>query len=65
VYDLVFKVQEAMADPEYAFSPFTGPIKDRKGNLRVPAGVRLPLYDLITMEWAAEGVVGLWPGEPE
>ncbi|NSW76814.1 MAG: BMP family ABC transporter substrate-binding protein, partial [Candidatus Atribacteria bacterium] len=47
------------------FSPFTGPIKDRKGNLRVPAGVRLPLNELITMEWAVEGVVGLWPGEPE
>ena len=54
-----------MADPEYAFSPFTGPIKDRQGNLRVPSLVRLALEDLITMEWAAEGIAGPWPGEPE
>lgn len=65
VYDLVFALLKAMADPEYAFSPFTGPIRDRKGNLRVPEGVRLTMDELITMEWAAEGVVGVWPGEPE
>ena len=64
-YDLVFELEKAMADPEYAFSPFTGPIKDRKGNLLVPSSVRLALEDLITMEWAAEGVAGPWPGEPE
>jgi len=64
-YDLVFELERAMADPEYAFSPFTGPIKDRKGNLLVPSSVRLALEDLITMEWAAEGVAGPWPGEPE
>jgi len=65
VYDLVFALLKAMADPEYAFSPFTGPIRDRKGNLRVPEGVRLTMDELITMEWAAEGIVGAWPGEPE
>jgi len=65
VYDLVLTVEKAMADPEYAFSPFAGPIKDRKGVVRVPQGVRLPLQDLITMEWAVEGVSGPWPGEPE
>jgi len=64
-YDLVFELEKAMADPEYAFSPFTGPIKNRKGNLLVPSSVRLALEDLITMEWAAEGVAGPWPGEPE
>ncbi|MFY9302530.1 MAG: BMP family ABC transporter substrate-binding protein [Atribacterales bacterium] len=64
-YDLVFELEKAMADPEYAFSPFTGPIKDRKGNLLVPSSVRLALEDLITMEWAVEGVAGPWPGEPE
>uniref|UniRef100_A0A7V3YI67 BMP family ABC transporter substrate-binding protein n=1 Tax=Candidatus Caldatribacterium californiense TaxID=1454726 RepID=A0A7V3YI67_9BACT len=65
VYDLVFALLKAMADPEYAFSPFTGPIRDRKGHLRVPEGVRLTMDELITMEWAAEGIVGAWPGEPE
>jgi simple sugar transport system substrate-binding protein len=65
VYDLVFKLRDAMADPEYTFSPFTGPIYDRKGVLRVPQGVRLGMSELITMEWAALGVEGSWPGEPE
>jgi len=65
VYDLVFALLKAMADPEYAFSPFTGPIRDRKGHLRVPEGIRLTMDELITMEWAAEGIVGAWPGEPE
>ncbi len=60
-YDLVFELEKAMADPEYAFSPFTGHIKDRKGNLLVPSSVRLALEDLITMEWAAEGVAGPGP----
>ncbi len=65
VYDLVFKLRDAMADPEYTFSPFTGPISDRRGVLRVPWGVRLTMDELITMEWAAEGIEGSWPGEPE
>jgi len=65
VFDLVAKLQKEMADPEYTFSPFTGPIYDRQGKLRVPAGVRLSMEELITIEWAAEGVVGPWPGEPE
>ncbi len=65
VYDLVFALLKAMSDPEYAFSPFTGPIYDRKGNLRVPEGVRLTMDELITMEWATEGITGAWPGEPE
>ncbi|MGQ9623413.1 MAG: BMP family ABC transporter substrate-binding protein [Candidatus Caldatribacteriaceae bacterium] len=65
VYDLVFKLRDAMADPEYTFSPFTGPIYDRKGILQVPQGVRLKMGELITMEWAAEGIEGSWPGEPE
>jgi len=65
VYDLVLKLRDQAADPEVVFSPFTGPISDRKGNLRVPDGVRLGVHDLSTMEWAVEGVVGAWPGEPE
>jgi simple sugar transport system substrate-binding protein len=54
-----------MSDPEYVFSPFNGPIYDRKGNLRVREGERLSLEELLTIEWAVEGVEGSWPGEPE
>lgn len=65
VYDLVFKRLVQMEDPSMIFDPFTGPIYDRKGNLRVPAGSRLSVSELTSMEWAAEGVVGPWPSEPE
>lgn len=65
VYDLIFKRLEQMSDPEVTFSPFTGPIFDRQGNLRAAPGERLGLQELTTMEWACEGIVGPWPGEPE
>ncbi len=65
VYDLVLKELALMQDDELAFDPFQGPIKDRKGNLRVPAGLRLSKGQLESMEWAAPGVVGPWPNEPK
>ncbi len=65
VYDLVMKLHGLMQDVELAFDPFEGPIKDRKGVLRVPAGLRLTKHQLETMEWAVEGVVGPWPNEPK
>lgn len=63
-YDLVMKRLEQMKQSPVAFDPFTGPIKDRKGVERVPAGHTLTVDELVTMEWAAEGVVGPWPNEP-
>jgi len=63
--ELVELLEKAMSDPEYVFSPFNGPIYDRKGNLRVREGERLSLEELLTIEWAVEGVEGSWPGEPE
>ncbi len=65
VYDLVMKLKAMMSDVELAFDPFQGPIKDRKGHLRVPAGVRLTQAQLESMEWAVEGVTGPWPNEPK
>ncbi len=65
VYDLVMKLKGLMSDVELAFDPFQGPIKDRKGNLRVPAGLRPTQAELESMEWAVEGVVGPWPNEPK
>ncbi|GAB4307272.1 MAG: BMP family ABC transporter substrate-binding protein [Candidatus Bipolaricaulota bacterium] len=64
VYDLVFVRYNQMADPGITFDPFEGPVYDRKGNLVVPAGMWMSYDHLITMEWAADGVVGPWPGEP-
>ncbi|MEN3010973.1 MAG: BMP family ABC transporter substrate-binding protein [Candidatus Bipolaricaulaceae bacterium] len=64
VYDLVFIRLSQMADPGITFDPFQGPIYDRKGRLVVPAGMWMSYDALITMEWAAAGIVGPWPGEP-
>jgi simple sugar transport system substrate-binding protein len=64
VYDLVFVRLAQMANPGITFDPFQGPVYDRKGNLRVPEGMWMSYDALITMEWAAAGIVGPWPGEP-
>jgi len=63
-YDLVMVRHNQMADPGVTFDPFQGPVYDRKGNLVVPEGMWPSVDTLITLEWAVEGVVGPWPGEP-
>lgn len=63
-YDLVETRLNQMGDPGITFDPFQGPIYDRKGNLQVPEGMWMSVDSLITMEWAVQGVVGPWPGEP-
>ncbi len=60
VYDLVLKRLEQMADPSMVFDPFNGPIYDRDGNLKVPAGLRMSMFELTTMDWAVDGIVGPW-----
>lgn len=65
VYDRVMDLLKDMSSPSPTFDPFTGPIKDRKGIVRIPKGKKAGLEDLLTMEWAAPGVVGDWPGEPK
>ncbi len=64
VYDLVQRRLAQMSKNPMAFDPFAGPIKDRKGVVRVPAGHTMTVAELTSMEWAAPGVVGPWPGEP-
>ena len=63
-YNLVLERWEQMRNPQMVFDPFTGPIYDRKGNLIIPAGERADYLHLLTIQWAADGVVGPWPGEP-
>ena len=60
VYDLVLKRFEQMSDPSMVFDPFNGPIYDRDGNLKVPAGLRLSVFELTTIDWAVDGIVGPW-----
>jgi basic membrane protein A and related proteins len=66
VYDLVMvrtKQMSAKGGPK--FEPFTGPIKDRNGVIRVPAKKSLTQGELFSMEWAAPGVTGPWANEPK
>ena len=65
VYDAVMKRLAQMNQAKPAFDPYTGPIKDRNGVVRVPAGTIASVKDLTSMQWAAPGVTGPWQGEPK
>lgn len=61
VYDLVLKRIAQMSEPTVLFDPFTGPIKDNKGVLRIPAGVRASYEILWNIDWFVSNVVGVIP----
>lgn len=61
IYDLVFKRIEQMTDPAMLFDPFTGPINDQDGKLRVVEGQRLNYVELLTIDWFVEGNLGTVP----
>jgi basic membrane protein A and related proteins len=66
VYDLVLaRMKQMSAKGGPKFEPFTGPIKDRNGVIRVPAKKVLNQGELFSMEWAAPGVTGPWANEPK
>jgi simple sugar transport system substrate-binding protein len=64
VYDLVERRLEQMSVLPAEFEPFTGPLRDRKGNVVYADGVSATTGELLGMEWAAENVRGPWDGEP-
>ena len=41
-----------------AWDVFTGPIKDQKGAVKVPEGVKLTDGEMLSMDWFVEGVEG-------
>ncbi len=65
VYDIIQKRLKEMSGAKIAFDPFTGPIKDRNGVQRIAAGKIATVGELVSMEWAAPGVVGPWEKEPK
>ncbi len=66
VYDLVLaRLKQMSAKGGPTFEPFTGPIKDRNGVIRVPDKKLLTQGELFSMEWAAPGVAGPWANEPK
>jgi simple sugar transport system substrate-binding protein len=58
VYDLVFKRMEQMKDPAVLFDPFEGPINDQTGTERIMEDQRLSYFEITTIDWFVEGVVG-------
>ncbi|MEM0457836.1 MAG: BMP family ABC transporter substrate-binding protein [Sulfolobales archaeon] len=59
VYDLAIERYNAMKEGNVGFDPFTGPLYDNKGNLRVPEGVRMRYHDIWYIDWYVRGVVVL------
>jgi len=58
VYGLVMKRVEQMSEVTVLFDPFSGPIKDQEGRVRIEAGRRASHDELWTMAWLVENVVG-------
>lgn len=44
-----------------AFHPFTGPLNDQSGTLRVPEGTTMTNGELAGMDWYVEGVTATYP----
>ncbi|HOV46038.1 MAG: BMP family ABC transporter substrate-binding protein [Spirochaetes bacterium] len=61
IYDLVFKRIAQMSEPTVLFDPFTGPIKDNKGILKLPPNVRASYDVLWSVDWFVSNVVGSVP----
>jgi len=61
VYDLVLKRIAQMSEPTVLFDPFTGPIKDQAGTLRIKAGERASHDTLWAVDWFVEGVDATLP----
>jgi len=61
VYDLVMKRMAQMSEPSILFDPYTGPIKDQTGKLRIEAGRRGTFEELWTINWLVENVIGKMP----
>lgn len=64
VYDRVNDLVKNMSGAKPTFDPFTGPIRDRNGVMRVPAGKVMSVGELNSMQWVAPGVVGEVADEP-
>ncbi len=61
VYDLVMKRLAQMKEPTVLFDPFTGPIKDQSGSVRIKAGERASHDLLWSVDWFVDNVVGEVP----
>jgi simple sugar transport system substrate-binding protein len=65
VYDRVMELLKDMSSSKPGFDPFQGPLQDRNGVMRVPAGKTMTAQELNQMQWVAPGVVGPVADEPK
>lgn len=50
-----------MSEVTVLFDPFTGPIKDQEGKVRIGTGRRVSHDELWLMDWFVENIVGKCP----
>jgi simple sugar transport system substrate-binding protein len=61
IYDLVMERLDQMKEETVLFDPFTGPIYDNQGDLRIEAGRRGTHDELWTIDWYIDNIQGEVP----
>ncbi len=61
IYDLVMARLDEMKEETVLFDPFTGPIYDNEGTLRIEAGRRGTHDELWTINWYVDNILGKVP----
>lgn len=65
VFNRVNELLIAMSRAKPTFDPFTGPLTDRYGKVRVAAGKTMTVEELNSMDWVVPGVTGTIADEPK
>jgi len=60
-YDLIMSRYESMKTTPVRFDPYTGPVYDNQGNLKIPEGTTASKEDLLTMMYYVDNVAGTIP----
>ncbi len=60
-YDLIIKRYAQIKKGVHVFDPFTGPIRDNKGKLRIKKGAQASKDDLLSITFYVDNVVGSIP----
>ncbi len=58
IYELIMKRLDQFNEPTILFDPFTGPLVDQKGVLKLKPGERGNYHMMWTIDWFVENVIG-------
>lgn len=61
VYDLVMKRYDQFKEDNFAFNPFSGPLYDNKGNLKIPEGESADVGQLLSIMYYVDNIAGDLP----